>query len=153
VVDDPTDLCHVWICLPRRPEEHDYLVFYDSQSVHDEIQAAVCQQECYGVSASGEQGRSSGAYTQSILHFSRFQPAVTANSPQWNPDQAATKKPSWYEFHQEPKPPRRKVNTPRENAHPRTKEIVDAVSGVLGSVPSGRYVFAFGTVFSGWFSS
>jgi len=94
-------------------------------------------------------GKSNRAYAQSTLHFSRFHPAVTANSPQWNPDQAAIKKPSWYEFHQEPKPPRKKVNNPKENVHPRIKEIVEAVSGVLGSVPPGRYAFIFGTVFSG----
>lgn len=78
---------------------------------------------------------------------------MTANSPQWKPDQAAMKKPNWYEFHQEPKPPRKKVRTPKENAHPRTKEIVEAVSGVLGNAPSGRDALVLGTVFSGWFSS
>ena len=84
-----------------------------------------------------------------MLHFSRFHPAVTANSPQWNPDQAATKKPSWYEFHQDPKPPRKKVSIPSEKAHPRMKDIVEAVSGVLGSALSGRYALPLGTVFSG----
>jgi hypothetical protein len=88
-----------------------------------------------------------------MLHFSRFHPAVTANSPQWKNDQAATKKPNWYEFHQESKPPRKNVNTPREKAHPRMKETVEAASGVLGSVSPERFAFAFGTVLKGWFSS
>jgi len=86
---------------------------------------------------------------ESMPHFPRFHPAVTANSPQWNPDQAATKKPSWYEFHQDPKPPRKKVSIPSEKTHPRMKEIVEAVSGVLGSAPSGRSALALGTVLSG----
>jgi hypothetical protein len=69
-----------------------------------------------------------------MLHFSRFHPAVTANSPQWNPDQAAIKKPSWYEFHQEPKPPRKKVKASQgETPIPERKRFVEAVSGVLGS--------------------
>ena len=89
------------------------------------------------------------AHAQSTLHFSRFHPAVTANSPQWKPDQAATKKPIWYEFHQEPKPPRKNVNAPKENAHPKMKDIVEAVSGVLGSVFSAFSAPAFGTVLSG----
>ena len=113
-------------------------MLYDRQTVHDEVETAVRQQERYRVSAPRGESRSSKSYAQSTLHFSRFHPAVTANSPQWNPDQAATKKPSWYEFHQEPKPPRKKVNTPNEKAHPRMKEIVEAVSGVFGSPPSGR---------------
>jgi len=144
-----TNLRNIWVCLPRRPEEHDYLMFYDGHPVHDEVQTTVRQQERCRDSTFRELSESSGAYVQSMLHFSRFHPAVTANSPQWKPDQAAMKKPSWYEFHQEPKPPRKKATTPNEKAQPRMKEIVEAVSGVLDNAPSGRYALVFGTVLSG----
>ena len=34
---DHTDLCNVWVYLPLRPEEHDYLMFYNGESVYDEV--------------------------------------------------------------------------------------------------------------------
>jgi hypothetical protein len=58
---------------------------------------------------------------------------VTANSPQWKPDQAARKKPSWYVAHQRSEiPPVRKSIKPREKIDPNRNDIVDAASGVFG---------------------
>jgi len=74
--------------------------------------------------------------SQSTLHLSRFQPAVTANSAQWNNDHAQRKKASWRVNHQYfSKLPNATVRNEMQKMPPRKNAMITTTRRVLGRLP------------------